>query len=69
MSRLGDKAQLPPLQELGVGFVAGAATKLVTTPIANVVTRAQARAMVELSKAEDHRPGPRALAREIMNEK
>lgn len=38
----GGKSNLPAYEELGVGFVAGATTKLLTTPIANIVTRQQA---------------------------
>ena len=41
----GGSSNLPALQELGVGFVAGAVTKLCTTPIANVSTRQQAAAL------------------------
>lgn len=41
----GGKSNLPAYEELGVGFVAGATTKLLTTPIANVVTRQQAAAL------------------------
>ncbi|KAL9112541.1 MAG: hypothetical protein Q9227_003112 [Pyrenula ochraceoflavens] len=37
---------LPPQDELGIGFVAGAFTKLLTTPIATVVTRKQTDAMI-----------------------
>ena len=60
----GGKAQLGALQELSVGFVAGAATKLVTTPVANVVTRTQARAMTGAEKSS-----AREIAKEIMDEK
>lgn len=41
----GGNHNLPALEELGVGFVAGATTKLCTTPIANVTTRQQAAAL------------------------
>ena len=41
----GDAKGLHALEELGVGFVAGAVTKAATTPIANVVTRKQAAAL------------------------
>ena len=43
--RNGGNRTLPVLEELGVGFVAGATTKLCTTPIANVTTRQQAAAL------------------------
>ena len=36
---------LPVIDELSVGFLAGAASKFLTTPIANVVTRKQTTAM------------------------
>ncbi|KAL2418059.1 hypothetical protein ABEF95_008542 [Exophiala dermatitidis] len=37
---------LPAIEELGVGFVAGSLTKLATAPIANIVTRKQAAALL-----------------------
>ena len=40
----GNSKSLPALEELGVGFVAGSFTKLLTTPISNIVTRKQAAA-------------------------
>ncbi|KAI9762211.1 MAG: Histone H4 [Chaenotheca gracillima] len=42
----GRSKTLPVLEELNVGFVAGAVAKLLTTPIANIVTRKQTDAMV-----------------------
>ncbi len=36
---------LPVLDELGVGFIAGSFTKLLTTPLSNIVTRKQASAI------------------------
>lgn len=41
VKRRGNPKHLPILDELGVGFFAGAFSKLVTTPLANVVTRKQ----------------------------
>lgn len=41
----GGRSNLPAHRELSVGFVAGASTKLLTTPIANVATRQQAAAL------------------------
>ena len=38
-------AMLPAIEELAVGFAAGGFTKLLTTPIANIVTRKQASAL------------------------
>jgi hypothetical protein len=40
----GDRKSLPALEELSVGFVAGSLTKLITTPLSNIVTRQQAAA-------------------------
>ena len=37
---------LPAIDELGVGFLAGAFSKLLTTPIANIVTRKQTASML-----------------------
>ena len=37
---------LPVVDELGVGFLAGAFSKLLTTPIANIVTRKQTASML-----------------------
>lgn len=44
---------LPPQDELGIGFVAGAATKLLTTPIATVVTRKQTAAFTSRRTEEE----------------
>jgi Mitochondrial carrier protein len=38
-------AVLPVLDELGIGFIAGSLTKLLTTPISNIVTRKQTSAL------------------------
>ena len=65
LKRLSGK-QLGPLEELSVGFVAGAATKAFTTPIANVVTRTQARAMT--AQGEGNKSA-REIAQEIYDEK
>lgn len=45
IAKHGGRKSLPAHEELAVGFVAGATTKLITTPIANVVTRQQAAAL------------------------
>lgn len=45
LRRNGGAVSLPAIEELSVGFVAGATTKLMTTPIANVATRQQAAAL------------------------
>ena len=71
--QLGDasKGQLRALEELSVGFMAGAVTKLVTTPVANVVTRTQVRSMTDSpsQNASGKKSGAREIAQEIMNEK
>ena len=72
----GKKVSLPALEELGVGFIAGGLTKLATTPIANIVTRKQAAAMMK-PKAQDAEgqdnlhssPSVRQIARSIHEEK
>ncbi|KIV93183.1 hypothetical protein PV10_04420 [Exophiala mesophila] len=62
---------LPPLEELGVGFIAGALTKLATTPIANIVTRKQAAALLAAKEEGDtfEVPSTRDIARDIHTEK
>jgi hypothetical protein len=73
----GKKASLPALEELGVGFVAGSLTKLATTPIANIVTRKQAAALLATRAADDAvaatsakaTPTTRQIAQDILNEK
>ena len=73
----GKKVGLPALEELGVGFVAGSLTKLVTSPIANIVTRKQAAALLN-SRTEDGEAAPkqpkptptvRQIAQDILNER
>ena len=67
------KGELRALEELAVGFAAGAVTKLATTPVANVVTRAQTEAMVESSGGDGGKKkkgkGSMAIAQEILDEK
>ncbi|KAK5267263.1 hypothetical protein LTR99_006450 [Exophiala xenobiotica] len=46
---------LPALEELSVGFLAGSLTKLATTPIANVVTRKQAAALLASKDPDTNR--------------
>lgn len=45
-ARNGSAKHLPAADELGVGFLAGAFSKLFTTPIANIVTRQQASSLL-----------------------
>ena len=58
------RGELSALEELGVGFVAGAVTKAATTPVANVVTRMQVGAM---TGAEER--GGMDVMREVVREK
>lgn len=54
-SRRDRSKHLPVLDELSVGFLAGAFSKFLTTPIANIVTRKQARSM--MNRQAVPRPG------------
>lgn len=47
------QSHLPVLDELGIGFLSGAFAKLLTTPIANIVTRKQASYMRSVNSTED----------------
>lgn len=53
----GSGKSLPALEELGVGFIAGSLTKLLTTPISNIVTRKQAAAFTA-SQTPPSSPNP-----------
>lgn len=66
------KKSLPALEELGVGFVAGSLTKLATTPIANIVTRKQAAALLaakDPNGGQYKTPSARQIAQDILSEK
>lgn len=65
LRRNGQATTLPAAEELGVGFVAGAATKLMTTPIANLVTRQQAAA---LKDPHAETPSVASIAHQIKEE-
>lgn len=71
----GNAKSLPALEELGVGFVAGALTKLATTPISNIVTRKQAAALMAVAATRDGEsahinvPSASEIAHDIMQEK
>ncbi|KAJ9613915.1 hypothetical protein H2200_002051 [Cladophialophora chaetospira] len=67
----GKKGSLPALEELTVGFLAGSLTKLATTPIANVVTRKQAAAMMNTRNGDGQSatPSTRQIARDVLDEK
>ena len=66
---------LPALDELSVGFVAGATTKLLTSPLANIVTRKQTTAMVASRSSPEApiKPAPspssKDIAQQIYSEK
>ncbi|MCJ1232921.1 hypothetical protein MMC14_000875 [Varicellaria rhodocarpa] len=70
-SKGNDAKHLPVADELGVGFLAGAFAKLLTTPIANVVTRKQTSSM--LSARSSNTPSSsdtvRSIAESIWSEK
>ena len=69
-SRGGSARYLPVVDELGVGFLAGAFSKFLTTPIANVVTRQQAASMISNGLSEGSRGSSmRATALQIQDEK
>ena len=57
LQKRGNAKTLPALEELGVGFVAGSLTKLLTTPISNIVTRKQAAAFTA-SQSPPSSPNP-----------
>jgi hypothetical protein len=61
------KHHLPVLDELGVGFIAGATAKLFTMPMSAIVTRLQT-ASVAKSKADDA-PTTISIAKQIRAEK
>lgn len=61
---------LPVVDELAVGFVAGAFSKLWTTPIANVVTRQQAASIMSRSQhPQDKKSSIRSVVLKIRSEK
>lgn len=66
-ARGGSASHLPVTEELGVGFTAGAFSKLLTTPVANVVTRQQAASI--LTSNEPRKVSIRAVAHRIKTEK
>ena len=76
-SKNGQAPGLSALEELGVGFLAGAGAKLCTTPIANVVTRLQAAALTGegsqpekgSQKSSSTRVTSSTIARDILEEK
>ncbi|KAF1925792.1 peroxisomal adenine nucleotide transporter 1 [Didymella exigua CBS 183.55] len=67
----GGRKSLGALEEIGVGVVAGAFSKLCTTPIQNIVTRKQTAAMTALDGSTGIPPASSArdIAYEIRKEK
>jgi hypothetical protein len=64
------KAVLPAIEELTVGFMAGSFTKLLTTPIANIVTRKQASAMTSAKpEGPAKEPTTSQIAHDILDKK
>lgn len=67
----GSAKYLAVLDELGIGFLAGAFSKLFTTPIANIVTRQQSLSMISARstdpKSQDS--SVRAIAHQIKSDK
>ncbi|KAI4160746.1 MAG: hypothetical protein LQ342_005459 [Letrouitia transgressa] len=70
-ARNGSTKQLPAADELGVGFLAGAFSKLLTTPIANIVTRQQASSLLSHAtpKPASSNLSIRSIALRIRSEK
>ena len=70
-SQNGSSKHLPVLDELGVGFFAGAFAKLLTTPLANIVTRKQTSSMLSVrSPSRPTEPATvRSIAKDIYSEK
>ena len=69
-ARGGSIKHLPAADELSVGFFAGAFSKFVTAPIANIVTRQQAASMMSENHSEtDRRSSIRVTALQIRKEK
>ena len=71
-SRGSSARQLPVLDELSVGFLAGAFSKFFTTPIANIVTRKQTSSMLSTRSSPNRTAGEvsvRSIAKQIWEEK
>lgn len=67
----GSAKYLSAIDELGVGFLAGAFSKLFTTPVANIVTRKQSLSMISArsTNLKPHDISVRAIAHKIKTEK
>ena len=65
---------LPAMEELAVGFLAGSFTKLLTTPLANIVTRKQVSALTKVQDESSNNgpheePSTSKIFHDILNEK
>lgn len=65
----GRKHHLPVVDELGVGFIAGASAKLITMPIGTIVTRMQTTSFIRDESGSRKRPTVASIANEIRQEK
>ncbi|KAL9122518.1 MAG: hypothetical protein Q9187_000918 [Circinaria calcarea] len=70
-SQSGSSKHLPVLDELSIGFFAGAFAKLLTTPLANIVTRKQTSSMLSVHTPNiSTKPATtRSIAKDIYSEK
>jgi hypothetical protein len=69
-SNRSSEAVLPAIEELTVGFMAGSFTKLLTTPIANIVTRKQASSMTSAKpEGPAKEPTTSQIAHDILDKK
>ena len=70
-SRSPKATHLPVLDELSVGFLAGAFSKFLTTPIANIVTRKQTSSMLSARSTQKtvKHSSARSIAKHIHSEK
>ena len=69
-SRRESGKHFPVVDELGIGFLAGALAKLITTPLANIVTQKQSLAMVSgTSSPRGASSSTRSIALQIKTEK
>lgn len=70
-SRQGSVKRLPVLDELSIGFIAGAFAKLITTPLANIVTRKQSLSMTSGTSPslKSQEVSTRSIALQIKSEK
>ncbi|XP_014556523.1 hypothetical protein COCVIDRAFT_26748 [Bipolaris victoriae FI3] len=66
LSARGSSHNLPALEEIGVGVIAGAFSKLISTPLQQVVTRKQTAAMMNQGSTID--PPPPLSTKDITSE-